>query len=297
VIIDAHHHLWKVARGDYFWMDPLADPGVAPIARDFLLEDYRALARANAITGSILVQAAQTTAETAWLLEQAHASEGLILGVLRWIDIESEDARAALQAASRDTLLRGIRPMLQDIAPDDWVLRPVLAPAFEALIELDLAFDVLIRPPQVESAFTLLTRYPQLRAVIDHGAKPQIAQAQWQPWADCMRRVGRETRAYCKLSGLVTEARPDWKIDDLRRYTDHLIDCFGPERLMWGSDWPVALLASDYARWLETAQSLISGLSVAEREEVMGGSAIRFYKLAKPQHRGTEDTEGHREKR
>jgi L-fuconolactonase len=176
VIIDAHHHLWEVARGDYFWMDSIADPGSAPIARDFLLEDYATLARANGITGSVLVQAAQTTAETAWLLEQARASDGLILGVVGWIDMTAVNAREALQQAARNALLRGIRPMLQDIAPDDWVLRPALGPAFEALIELDLAFDVLIRPPQLESAFTLLTRYPQLRAVIDHGAKPQIAQ-------------------------------------------------------------------------------------------------------------------------
>jgi L-fuconolactonase len=284
VIVDAHHHLWKVARGDYFWMDPLADPSVAPIARDFLLEDYATLARAHGISGSVLVQAAQTTAETAWLLEQARASHGLILGVVGWIDMTAANAREALQQAAQDPLLRGIRPMLQDIAPDDWVLRPALGPAFEALIELDLTFGVLIRPPQLESAFTLLTRYPQLRAVIDHGAKPQIAQGQWQPWADWIRRMGRETPAYCKLSGLVTEARPDWQIGDLRRYTDHLIECFGAQRLMWGSDWPVAMLASDYARWMETTQLLIGGLSETERGQVMGGSAARFYKLSKPQH-------------
>ncbi len=236
MIIDAHHHLWKVARGDYFWMDPIADASVAPIARDFVLQDYLKLARAAGVTGSVLVQAAQTVAETEWLLEQARASNGLILGVVGWVDMAAADAHEALQRLSQHPLLRGIRPMLQDITPDDWVLRAELAPAFRVLIELDLAFDVLIRPPQLESALTLLTRYPQMRAVIDHGAKPQIARGQWQPWADWMRRIGRETPAYCKLSGLVTEAGPEWKIDDLRRYTDHLLECFGPQRLMWGSD-------------------------------------------------------------
>jgi L-fuconolactonase len=279
VIIDAHHHLWKVARGDYFWMDPIADPSVAPIARDFVLEDYLTLTRDAGVTGSVLVQAAQTVAETEWLLEQARASDGLILGVVGWVDMAAADAREALQHLAQNPLLRGIRPMLQDIRPDDWVLRPELAAAFRAVIELDLAFDVLIRPPQLESVFTLLMRYPQLRAVIDHGAKPQIAQGRWQPWAEWIRRIARETPAYCKLSGLVTEAGPGWKIDDLRRYTDHLIECFGPQRLMWGSDWPVALLASDYQRWLQTARALIGGLSESERGEVMGGNASRFYKL------------------
>ena len=279
MIIDAHHHLWRVARGDYFWMDPIADPSVAPIARDFVLEDYRTLTCAAGVTGSILVQAAQTVAETEWLLEQARASDGLILGVVGWVDMAAADALRALQRLSQHPLFRGIRPMLQDITPGDWVLSAELAPAFRALIELDLTFDVLIRPPQLESAFTLLTRYPQMRAVIDHGAKPQIARGQWQPWADWMRRIARETSAYCKLSGLVTEASPEWKIGDLRRYIDHLIECFGPQRLMWGSDWPVATLASDYQHWLETAQTLIRGLQEAERSQVMGTNAMQFYKL------------------
>jgi L-fuconolactonase len=169
--------------------------------------------------------------------------------------------------------------MLQDLTPHDWVLHPQLDPAFRALIELDLAFDVLIRPPQLEAAFTLLTRYPRLRAVIDHGAKPRIADGEWQPWADWMQRIARETQACCKLSGLATEAHSDWSCGDLRRYTDHLVECFGPQRLMWGSDWPVALLATDYERWLQTAQNLIAQLSAHERAQVMAENAVRFYRL------------------
>ena len=172
--------------------------------------------------------------------------------------------------------------MLQDIAPDDWVLRPVLEPAFDALIELDLAFDVLIRPAQLASAHALLTRRPQLRAVIDHGAKPRIADQQWQPWADWIGRIGRETQAYCKLSGLVTEAKAEWQADDLRRYVDHLLECFGPQRLMWGSDWPVALLASQYRGWLEAAQALIGDLTEEEYSRVMSANALQFYKLSPP---------------
>jgi L-fuconolactonase len=261
-------------------MDSVADPSVAPIARDFGVEDFAALARSNAVSGSVLVQAAQTRAETDWLLQQAKASKGLIRGVVGWVDMAAADAPDALHRLAMEPLLRGIRPMLQDIQPNDWVLGPQLEPAFRALIELDLGFDVLMRPPQWEAGSTLLTRYPNLRAVIDHGAKPRIIDGQWQPWARWIERVARETQAMCKLSGLVTEAQRDWTVDTLRRYTDHLLACFGPERLMWGSDWPVALLATDYARWLESAQELIGTLSPNERAKVMGKNAVRFYRLS-----------------
>ena len=279
MIIDAHHHLWSLARGDYFWLDTQADPALAVIARDFLVDDYRLLARENGIDGSVLVQAAQTVAETQWLLEQAQASAGLVLGVVGWIDMASEDAVDTLARLSCNPLLRGIRPMLQDIPELDWMLRAELDSALRSMIELDLAFDALVKPPHLKNTLTLLTRYPELRAVIDHGAKPAITQARWQPCADDMRRIASETSAYCKLSGLVTEASPQWRTDDLRRYADHLIECFGAERLMWGSDWPVALLASDYGRWLRTAQQLIAWLSAADRAKVMGENALRFYRL------------------
>jgi L-fuconolactonase len=279
MVIDAHHHLWKIARGDYFWMDTRVNPALAPIARDFSVEDFRALATANGVGGSVLVQAAQTIAETQWLLEQAHASQGLILGVVGWIDMAAAGAPATLERLAANRLLRGIRPMLQDIADVEWVLQPALDPAFRALIARDLAFDVLIKPQHLPSALTLLTRYPALRAVVDHAAKPAVAQRSWQPWADQMRRIARETTASCKLSGLVTEASAQWTVDDLRRYTDHLIECFGPQRLMWGSDWPVAFLATNYARWLDVAGQLLQGLSPGERADVMGGNARRFYRL------------------
>ena len=189
------------------------------------------------------------------------------------------DAPEVLEQLAGNRLLRGIRPMLQDIEGVEWVLQPALDRAFRALIARDLAFDLLIKPPHLASALTLLTRYPELRAIVDHGAKPAIAQGQWQPWANQMRRIAGETNACCKLSGLVTEASAQWTVDDLRRYSDHLIECFGPERLMWGSDWPVVLLASDYTRWLEVARQLLQGLSPDERAAVMGENARRFYRL------------------
>jgi L-fuconolactonase len=191
----------------------------------------------------------------------------------------SASAPKVLAELAQDRLLRAIRPMLQDIADVDWVLQPSLDAAFRAIVELDLAFDLLIRPLHLASSHTLLTRYPELRALVDHCAKPNIARRAWQPWADGMRRIARETSAYCKLSGLVTEARPDWEIEDLRPYVEHVIECFGPQRLVWGSDWPVMTLNADYGRWLDAAQELIAPLSESDRRAVMGLNAMRFYRL------------------
>jgi L-fuconolactonase len=279
VIVDAHHHLWQPSRGDYGWLDARANPALAPIERDFLVQDYQSLATANGIAGSVLVQAAQTVAETRWLLAQARASEGLIEGVVGWLDMAAPDAPDVLEQLARDQLLRSIRPMLQDIAQVDWVLQPRLDPAFRALLEHDLVFDVLVRPPHLKATITLLVRYPELRAIVDHCAKPDIAHGMWQPWADDIRRLARETNAYCKLSGLVTEARADWKIADLRPYAEHVIDCFGPDRIAWGSDWPVMLLNAEYARWLDAAQQLIASLSASEQAGILGRNAVRFYRL------------------
>jgi L-fuconolactonase len=279
VIVDAHHHLWQPARGDYDWLDSRANRALAAIDRDFLVDDYRALAQANDISGSMLVQAAQTVAETRWLLAQAHASGGLIKGVVGWIDMLAPDAPDVLTDLARDPLLRGIRPMLQDIPDVSWVLQPQLDPAFRALIASDLAFDVLIRPAHLKAALRLLLRYPDLRAIVDHCAKPDIANGMWEPWANDILRIARETQAYCKLSGLVTEARPGWKSIDIRPYIEHVVDAFGPRRICWGSDWPVMLLNADYAGWLKTAAELLATLSRDEQAGILGSNAVGFYRL------------------
>jgi len=279
LIIDAHHHLWQRSRGDYDWLDARINPALARIERDYLPEHYRPLAAANGIAGSVLVQAAQTEAETRWLLAQAHAADILVRGVVGWIDMAAPDAADVLEALAQDRLLRGIRPMLQDLPQLDWVLHPRLDAAFRALIDLDLSFDVLIRPAHLRNSLVLLTRYPDLRAIVDHCAKPDIALRRWQPWADGMRLIALETKAWCKLSGLVTEAGPDWKLDDLRPYVEHVIECFGPQRVVWGSDWPVLTLSADYGQWLKATKQLISGLSPAHQSGILAGNAARFYRF------------------
>lgn len=271
--IDAHQHFWRVARGDYGWLTPK----LAPIYRDFGIDDLTPYLRAADIAGTVLVQAAPTDAETDFLLELATRSGGLVKAVVGWIDFDAPDAADRLARRARNPLLRGVRPMMQDIADTDWMLRPALAPAFRAVVELGLRFDALVQPRHLANLRRLVDRYPGLQLVVDHGAKPRIAAGTREPWAKEMRVLADETAAWCKLSGLVTEASKRWTVADLRPYAEHLLDCFGPERLLWGSDWPVVELAGGYHRWWAATEELLRPLDAAGRARILGGNAARFY--------------------
>jgi L-fuconolactonase len=169
--------------------------------------------------------------------------------------------------------------MLQDLADPAWIVRPAVQPALAALPQLGLRFDALVKPAHLPAVLRMLERHPELDAVVDHCAKPDIAARAWQPWASNLAAVASHTSALCKLSGLVTEAGRDWSVDALRRYVDHVVDCFGPSRVMWGSDWPVVSLAADYAAWSKATDALLASLSDAEQEAIRGGNARRFYAL------------------
>ena len=174
--------------------------------------------------------------------------------------------------------------MIQDISDVDWMLRDDVQWAYQAIVDLDLTFDALGFTRHLDNFLTLLRRYPDMRVVIDHGMKPPIRDHAEGPehfdrWAEGMSRLADQTRARCKFSGLVTEARPDWTLDDLRPYADHLLAAFGPERLMWGSDWPVCQLRASYDAWREAAQALTAHLDAEARAQVFGGTAIGFYRL------------------
>jgi L-fuconolactonase len=169
--------------------------------------------------------------------------------------------------------------MIQDIPDPDWMLGDGLAPAFDALEQSGLTFDALVRPLHLPRLLSLLNRHPALRVVVDHGAKPDIAGGGFATWARDITRVAQETAACCKLSGLVTEAASNWNDTDLRRYVEHLLDCFGPDRLLWGSDWPLVELAGGYEGWREASLRLLGDLADEERAAVLGGNAVRFYQL------------------
>jgi L-fuconolactonase len=281
-IVDAHHHVWSLARGDYAWLTP----DRAAIYRDFDLADHAHAA--PDVAHSVLVQAAPTVAETRYLLDVARASTGRVLGVVGWVDLDDASASQTLTELARDPLLKSVRPMLQNIPDAQWILRPRVDAALGDLPGLGLRFDALVKPPQLPAMLRMLERHPDLGVIIDHAAKPDIAAGMWEPWASLIRAAAQSPRVYCKLSGLVTEAAPDWSVDTLRPYVDHLFTCFGAGRMAWGSDWPVVNLNGGMTRWQQATRVLLEPLDAAARTAVLGGNAQRFYRLGDAATRDAE---------
>lgn len=271
-IIDAHQHYWQIARGDYFWMGP----HVAPIMRDYFPADMMQHRDNAGVSRTIVVQAAQTVAETEFLLDLAE-SNASIAGVVGWVDLDSADAVATLERLARRPKFRGIRPMLQDIEDTFDILKPRQLEALAHLPRLGLTFDALAQPRHLPVVAALADHLPDLAIVVDHGAKPFIARGIIEPWASDMAALARRGNVMCKLSGLVTEVGPDWTMGQIEPYAAHLLGVFGPGRLMFGSDWPVLDLASTYETWWASAQELTRTLSESERAAVFGGNAARFY--------------------
>jgi L-fuconolactonase len=273
--VDAHHHFWRIDRGDYGWLTAEALPR---LYRDFLPADLAPLLAQAGVDKTVLVQAAETPGETQFLLDLA-AQTPFVGGVVGWTDFAAPDAPGEIERLSRQPALKGLRPMLQDLPDADWILREDVQPALRATAACGLRFDALIKPQQLRAVRRMLERHPDLAVVIDHGAKPLIAEGRVEPWAGHLRAIARESRAVCKLSGLVTEAAPGWTVETLRPYFDVLLDAFGPPRLMFGSDWPVLTDNGDYLGWVAAAETLTAGLSEVERGQVFGGTAAAFYGL------------------
>jgi len=270
--IDAHQHFWSLARGDYGWLTP----ALGPIYRDFGPADLAPLLAVHGIERTILVQAAPTEAETAYLLEIA-AKTPFVAGVVGWTDFDAPDAAERIKALAADPLLVGLRPMVQDIADDNWLARPELALAFEAMTAKGLVFDALLKPRHIAPMLSVLERHPELACVIDHGAKPDLVSGDLAAWRDGMNALAKHPSLTCKLSGLVTEAGSDWTVETIRPVVEHLLATFGPERLIFGSDWPVVTLRASYAQWLEAAEIQLAGLSDTQRAAVFGGNAQKLY--------------------
>ncbi|SFT64515.1 amidohydrolase family protein [Mesorhizobium sp. YR577] len=272
--IDAHQHYWKIARGDYDWMGP----PVAPIIRDYLPADLQPHLKAAGIEKTVLVQAAATLAETEFMLELAER-EASIGGVVGWIDLDAPDAPAVLKRLAGHQKFRGIRPMLQDIDDTFFILAEHRVAVLEALPSLGLTFDALVQPRHLPVIAALADRLPELKIVVDHGAKPFIAKGVIEPWASDMAALAQRPNVFAKISGLLTEAGADRSAAALKPYVDTLLSAFGPERLMFGSDWPVVELATTYDDWWRVANELTAGLSEAGREAILGGTAARFYRI------------------
>jgi L-fuconolactonase len=270
--IDAHHHLWTLARGDYGWLTP----ALAPIYRDFQLSDLTPHLSTAGIEGTILVQAAPTEAETMFLLDIADSAE-VVRGVVGWTNFDAAGGAARIDALAARNLLVGLRPMVQDIADDDWLLGPALAPLLTAMARNGLIFDALVLPRHLPKLLQVIARHPDLTFVLDHCGKPRLATGEIATWQRDIALLAEHPNIVCKLSGLVTEAAPDWRIADLRWAVDHVVTCFGPQRLLWASDWPVVDLAGGYAAWFVAAETLLADLSPFDKAAIFGRNAARIY--------------------
>lgn len=278
--IDAHQHYWEPERGDYGWM-----PKDNPILyRTYGPDDLAPHLKRAGIDGTIVVQAAPTVAETEYLLDIAENNE-TVKGVVGWIDFEDPSQISELERLSARPKFKGVRPMIQDIEDDNWMLRRDLSWALDAIIDHDLTFDALGLPKHLPNFLILSQRYPKMRLVIDHAMKPAIREAQigkdaFSQWASGMSDLANKTGAYCKMSGLITEAADNWTASDLKPFTDHILHAFGPERVMWGSDWPVCRLRSEYDDWVGISGELTKDLTETQRRDVFGRTACRFYRIS-----------------
>ncbi|MGW5716948.1 amidohydrolase family protein [Amycolatopsis sp. NPDC003865] len=273
-MIDAHHHLWDPARREYPWM---AGSALDPIRRPYTVDDLRAVTKAAGVHATVLVQTVSSSEETAEFLAAA-AAEPVIAGVVGWVDLTAPDVVDRL--AALEGPLVGIRHQAESEPDDEWLLRPSVLAGLGAVASAGLAYDLLVRAPQLPAAASLAERLPELRLVLDHAAKPPIAAGEWEPWASGVAALAAHENVVCKLSGLVTEADwTGWEVGHLRRYVDHVLDVFGPSRLLFGSDWPVCELAASYEVVLDAAIALTGSLSDAERLDVFEHNARRVYGL------------------
>ncbi|GAA1310726.1 amidohydrolase [Planotetraspora silvatica] len=278
-MIDAHHHLWDPSRRTYPWMSGEA---LAPVRKPYGLEDLRRETAAAGVSGTVLVQTVSDLGETVEFLGTAGGSDGLIAGVVGWVDLTGgvPDQVERLRGSTGGELLVGIRHQVQDEADPEWIARSDVRAGLHAVAAAGLAYDLLVLVPQIPAALSVVRDMPGLRFVLDHAAKPPVSSGEFEPWASGLAELAKLPNVACKLSGLVTEASwTDWETPQIAPYAAHILDSFGPDRVMFGSDWPVCELAASYAQVVELAGELTSGLSEAERARVFGGTAQEWYGL------------------
>ena len=272
--VDAHHHLWRYTPEEYGWIDDT----MQALRRDFMPEDLEREALAAGVQATVAVQARQTVAETAWLLQLAAQSE-LIRGVVGWLPIAADDFPSALERFDAGPLLKGLRHVVQG-EPAGFLDGAEFNRGIAALRGTGLVYDVLIFAGQLAEATRFVDRHPQQQFVLDHIAKPEIAAGELEIWSKGIRELARRENVVCKVSGMVTEADwSQWSPASLKPYFDTVLEAFGPARLMAGSDWPVLTVACTYPRWWQTIAEWIAPLSATECEEIESGTAIRTYKL------------------
>jgi L-fuconolactonase len=275
--VDAHHHVWDLSVREQAWLDGAP---FGPIRRTFGVADLVPHARAAGVDATVLVQTVADAGETPELLRLA-AECDLVGAVTGWVDLTAPsvaDDLVALRSGIGGGYLRAIRHLVQDEPDPDWLCRPEVRRGLRAVAEAGLGYELLVKPPQLPAALRVVDEMSEVEFVLDHCAKPYIAAGVVEPWAAQIRELADHENITCKLSGLVTEADwTGWTPESLRPYVDVVVDAFSPQRLMFGSDWPVCLLATTYEQWVQTVDELIAPLSPDERAAITGGTARRFY--------------------
>jgi len=278
--IDSHQHFWRYDAVRDAWITE----AMAVLQRDFLPEHLTAELMANGMDASVAVQADQSETETMFLLDFAKKNER-IAGVVGWVDLRSPNLAERLEYFSHFPKLRGFRHIAQAEPDDRFLVREDFVRGVAQLRTFGFTYDILVYPKQLPAAIELVTRLPEQRFVIDHLAKPEIKSRKTEPWATYMRKIAQHQNVFCKVSGLVTEGDwKHWKPDDFRPYLDVLFDAFGPDRLMFGSDWPVCLLAGTYRQVKQLVETYVKDFSQADREKIFGGNAALFYGLKSAKH-------------
>ncbi|MCL6735924.1 amidohydrolase family protein [Streptomyces neyagawaensis] len=278
-IVDAHHHVWDLSVRDQDW---IRGPELAPLRRDFTLAHLEPEARAAGVTATVLVQTITVPQETPEFLALAAHSD-LVAGVVGWTDLTAPDVAdrlAWLRAGLGGAYLVGIRHQVQGEPDPRWLVRPDVLRGLAAVAKAGLVYDLVVKPHQLKAAAEAASCLPDLTFVLDHLGKPPIVYGALEPWAEDVRWFAALPNTVCKLSGLVTEADwGSWTMKDLKPYADTVLDAFGPDRLMFGSDWPVCRLAAPYSEVIATARKLTACLTPAERHQVFTGTAARTYGL------------------
>ena len=273
--IDAHHHFWKYDPQEYDWIGG----EMSVICRDFLPPDLEAEIAHAGVDAVVSVQARQTLVETEWLLAMAERND-FIRGVVGWVPLISTDAGHVLERFARNPKFKSVRHVLQGEPDERYMLRDDFNRGVSALLRFGLAYDILIFERQLPQTIEFVDRHPQQIFVLDHIAKPRIKEGIFEPWNRNIRELAKRENVFCKISGIVTEADwSTWTTDALMPYAETVIEAFGPSRVMFGSDWPVCLVASGYRQWLQTVEQFASHLSDEERVQIFGATAARAYKL------------------
>jgi L-fuconolactonase len=275
MIVDSHQHFWQVGRFDYPWMTP----EVEVLCRDYLPPALAPMLERNEVSKTILVQASNSLEETRWLLKLAEQNS-FIAGVVGWVDLTADGFVDQLDEFTAHPRFKGVRHLVESEPQDDWLTQPGVLENLGTLARRGVAYDLLVHTRHLQHALTVADSCPELRLVVDHMAKPPIAPGEMDDWSRGLRQLGARPNVSCKLSGLVTEADwANWRVEDLQPYVNLALEVFGPRRMIFGSDWPVCLLAASYDQVLETSQSMLAGVSEEDRHRIFAANAIDFYRI------------------